>query len=94
MSSPAQAVVQEERPVAQKRIRIRIEYDETEALLDQEVLTPVKVGDGCFEIAFDRALELDIDTNDKALIKVGYAAMRNAIQTELERLAKKNPTTR
>ena len=73
-----------------KRIRIRIEYEETELTEGLEVLKARKVEEGCFEIDFDRELELDIDTNDKALVKLGYAAIRDAAESELTRLAKKN----
>ena len=80
------------RHMPRKRIRIRIEYDETDLPTTGEISKAKKVEDGCFEIDFDRDLELDIDTNDKALAQLGYAAMRDVIAVELAKSAKKKPS--
>lgn len=72
-----------------KRVRVRVEFEESSGSPETKKTEPTKVSDGCFEVDFDRTLELDIDTNEQAVLAAGYPAFRDAIASELSRVSKK-----
>ena len=72
-----------------KRVRVRVEFEECLATPETNKAEPTKVSDGCFEVDFDRTLELDINTNEQAVLAVSYPAIRDALASELSRVSKK-----
>lgn len=72
-----------------KRVRVRVEFEECSGSPETKKSEPTKVSDGCFEIDFDRTLELNIDTNEQAVLAASYPAIRDALASELSRVSKK-----
>ena len=72
-----------------KRVRVQVEFEECPGSPETKIAEPTKVSDGCFAVDFDRTLELDIDTNEQAVLAATYPAVRDALASELSRVSKK-----
>jgi hypothetical protein len=75
-----------------QRIRARVwaEFEACDLPKAGAVGQPSKAADGCFEVDFDAALALDIDTTELALLEASAPALRDALSSRLGRVAREH----
>lgn len=75
------------------RLRIKVEFEETEAEPWEE-RSPKEQRDGSFSLVLPQADELNISALDRAALDVSFPALREALSRHLAEAGKKNSSAK